>query len=187
MQKLYCYVDETGQDKRSTSFLVSVIVTEAERDSLIALLEAIERSSGKGHRKWMDARDSQKVEYITQVLSTPAFRHCLTYEVHPLPTNFLQSTILTTAKAILRFAKADYKATVFIDGLPKSQIATVGSQLRQLHVRTEKVRGVRKEEANALIRLADALCGFVRAALEGRSEFQVLLEKAKQEQYITEL
>jgi len=33
MQKLYCYVDETGQDTKGKLFLVSVIITEPQRDA----------------------------------------------------------------------------------------------------------------------------------------------------------
>jgi hypothetical protein len=37
------------------------------------------------------------------------------------------------------------------------------------------------------MRLADALCGFTRAALTGRTELLTLLERAKQEGYLREL
>jgi hypothetical protein len=39
--------------------------------------------------------------------------------------------------------------------------------LRDLHIQTRKVRGVRKDENDALIRLADAVCGLVRDAEDG--------------------
>ena len=48
MQKLYCYVDETGQDTGGAFFLVVVII--AEKDSALLLekqLEQIEKESGK--------------------------------------------------------------------------------------------------------------------------------------------
>ena len=50
------------------------------------------------------------------------------------------------------------------------------------------LRGVRREEADALIRLADACCGFVRAALSGRQpEMAALFERAKTNGYLTEV
>jgi hypothetical protein len=49
------------------------------------------------------------------------------------------------------------------------------------------VRGIRKEEADALIRLADAVCGFVRAALEDREEYRIVFEQAKKRGFIREL
>jgi hypothetical protein len=41
-QKLYCFVDETGQDTKGESFLVSVIVTEEEYDRVNQVLLEIE-------------------------------------------------------------------------------------------------------------------------------------------------
>ncbi len=50
MQKIYCYVDETGQDTKGEFFLVSVVIAKDERDNLIEKLEEIERSTGKGRK-----------------------------------------------------------------------------------------------------------------------------------------
>lgn len=47
-QKLYCYVDENGQDTKGDIFIVSVVVTGKERDRLLNLCEEIEVESGKG-------------------------------------------------------------------------------------------------------------------------------------------
>ncbi len=41
-QKLYCYVDETGQDTESQLFLVSVVVTEQEQEAFARELERIQ-------------------------------------------------------------------------------------------------------------------------------------------------
>lgn len=40
----------------------------------------------------------------------------------------------------------------------------------------KKVRGA-SDETDALIRLADAVCGFVRAALEGQSDMRTLFDE----------
>jgi hypothetical protein len=39
--KFYCYVDETGQDTFGELFIVSVVVSAADRDSLVSTLEEI--------------------------------------------------------------------------------------------------------------------------------------------------
>jgi hypothetical protein len=187
MQKLFCYVDETGQDPRSDFFLVSVIVVEENREALIQLLEGIERVSGKGRRKWMAARSEQRIIYIQHVLSLHDLKGRLIYAVYPGATDYLPKTVLTTARAITVHAKTEYKATIFIDGLPRSLIRKVGPQLRVLEIRTEKVRGVRDEESDALIRLADAICGFVRSARTGKSDFSKLLARAQAEGFIKEV
>jgi len=38
MQKLYCYIDETGQDAGSKFFLVSVVIAEGEREKMVSEL-----------------------------------------------------------------------------------------------------------------------------------------------------
>lgn len=52
-------------------------------------------------------------------------------------------------------------------------------ELRGKGIRTRKVRGAR-DESDALIRLADGVCGLVRAAEEGQPEMRRLLERGLQ-------
>ncbi len=187
MQKIYCYVDETGQDTKGDFFLVSVIIAKQERDGLIEQLEEIERLTRKRRRKWVNARDEARVAYIRAVLSHPAFKGKLSYALYQNTTDYLAFTIRATAEAIKVSVVGEYRATVFIDGLPRTHIHQVGTELRRLQISTRKVRGVRDEQANALIRLADALCGFVRAALSGREDLSLLLKQAKEQAYLRKL
>ncbi len=48
VKRLFCYVDESGQDTKGALFIVSVVITGQERESLIQICEAIERECGKG-------------------------------------------------------------------------------------------------------------------------------------------
>ena len=72
----------------------------------------------------------------------------------------------------------NYEATVLIDALPRSLERAVGLRLRRSGIPAKKVRGVKKDENDALVRLADAVCGFVRTALEQRSSMRPLLEQS---------
>jgi hypothetical protein len=76
---------------------------------------------------------------------------------------------------------------VLIDALPPSQAERIGNLLRQGGVPVKKVRGVRRDENDPFIRLADALCGLVRAAYEEQPEMLVLFEKARQSGIIKDL
>jgi hypothetical protein len=188
MQKLYCYVDETGLDPRSTFFLVSVVITEGERTEIEEELARIEKLSGKGRRKWMESREEQRVSYIEHVLSSTLLKGKFYYATYPPAPGYIPKTVLTIARAITLHAVSNqYKATVFIDGLPKSLIPQIATTLRHLHIHNTKVRGVRDEEASPLMRLADAICGFVRAAIEGKSGFAPLLDRAKKNGMLREL
>jgi len=163
MAKIYCYVDETGQDTQGDLYIVSVVVADQERDRLIELCEAIERESGKGRVKWIRADHTKRMDYIRRVWREPAFRGKLNLAVYRNSVDYLPLTVLTIARTIVACGHRTYKATVLIDGLPRSHERWVGSELRHLRIQVKKVRGVRKDENDALIRLADAVCGFARA------------------------
>ncbi|MCC7355686.1 MAG: DUF3800 domain-containing protein [Anaerolineae bacterium] len=185
--KLYCYVDESGQDTQGELFIVSVVVTSEERDRVAELCERIEQESGKGRVKWIKTEYPKRVEYIRLVLMEPAFEGKLLFAVYRNGRDYVSLTVLTIAHAILACKKTAYKATVFIDGLPRSQERWMGGELRRQRIQVRKVRGVRKEETDALVRLADALCGLVRAALEGQDAMRYLFEQGKSNGVLKEL
>mgnify|MGYP001561723993 CR=1 FL=1 len=54
--KLYCYVDENGQDTKGKIFIVSVVVTTKERNELLILCEHLEKITGKRKDKWRQAK-----------------------------------------------------------------------------------------------------------------------------------
>lgn len=186
-QKLYCYVDETGQDTAGALFIVSVVVSGEERENLTEILNQIEHDSGKGRVKWMHAKAKARLAYMQSIFSRFEFKGKLYYSFYRNTREYLARTVLSAARTVTEVAEKDYETTVFVDGLPKSLVGWFGSELRHLHIRTKKVRGVRKEESDALMRLADALCGFARTATGGHNEMSVLLKKAKAEGYVKEI
>ena len=139
-QKFYAYVDESGQDTEGRFFVVSVVLVGPERDTVLQRLEALEARSGKGRVKWRRARYSFRQEYITGLADIPSL------------------------------AKAQghaYRVTIFVDGLTRPERTMFTTRLRARGIERKKVRGVRNEQSDAGIRLADALCGLVRDAEDG--------------------
>ena len=67
-QKLYCYIDETGQDSIGKFFIVSVVLTGEVREKLAKRLEQIEQSSGKGETKWTYSRQNSRCGFVRQAL-----------------------------------------------------------------------------------------------------------------------
>lgn len=186
-QNLYCYVDETGQDTLGRLFIVSVVITAAERNTLAAELEKIERLSGKGKVKWIHTRHAARSAYIEAVLSAGAFKNTLYFSAFSNTKSYMAMTVLSTAKAIAMMARQPSEATVYVDGLPRARLRWFGVELRRLSIRTRKVTGIRREESDALMRLADACCGFIRLALSGQQpEVTRLFEKAKADGYLRE-
>lgn len=186
MNKIYAYVDETGLDTKGSLFIVGVVITQNNRDNLSTILEVIEQQSAKGPIKWINSRPTARLEYLKAIFSEAAFHNCLFYQIHQNTTEYLKRTVATAAAAIEACAPADYKATILVDGLPRAHINWFGSEMRKRGISTRKVRGIRKEENDSLMRLADAICGFARAALIDQ-EYAKLLEEAVDNGYILSL
>jgi hypothetical protein len=187
MQKLYCYVDESGQDTEGALFIVSAVVTQDERDMLIALLENIEKKSGKGRIKWAKARPERCLAYIHAVFEATAFQGRSYYGLYEDTLEYVALTIATTAEALnLHSEGEEYRANVLVDGLRDSERNAFAVGLRRRGVRTDKVRGA-DEQQDALIRLADAICGFMRDALDGKPEYVLLRDKAIQNGYLIQV
>jgi hypothetical protein len=186
MQKLYCYVDESGQDTEGRLFLVSVLLTSSEREKLRGKLREIEQISGKGTRKWTKSTRKQCAQYMEAVISNNAFVNTLFYSKYQDTRAYIDLTILTTAKAVLARAKPPYQTTIFVDGLNRPERHRFAAGLRRLDVRVGKVRGIRGQ-SDELIRLADAVAGFVRDCLQGEGRMPVLYKRAMRKGIIKEI
>ncbi len=183
-QKLYCYVDETGQDTKGDLFIVTVVVTGNERDALRRACEEIEQISGKGRRKWIKTRYKRRVAYIRQVFQRPIFRGKLYFALYRNQKDYLALTVQTVVSTLQTAVKSEYKATVLIDALPRSLERETGLQLRRRGIHA-KVRGVKKDENDVLVRLADAVCGLVRAEIEEQPDMQYLFSQGVRRGFLT--
>ncbi len=175
-QKLYCYVDESGQDTNGLLFIVSVIVAKENRIKLRATLEDIEKTSKKGKTKWVNTRKEFKIAYFERVLACKEFLHTIFYSFSKETKAYKEITLITIASAVTASKdQENYETNIFIDGLQRSEINKVATGLRRIGVRTEKVRGI-KDEADAFIRLADAVAGLIREEQED-VKYAVILYK----------
>lgn len=179
MQKLYCYVDETGQDTGGRLFLVSVIITEKEQQELREKLEIIEKQTKKRFSKWIKTKKDIKRKYLQKIIETNLFKNKIFFAHHIQTKAYTLATIDTTAKAISRKALREYEANIYIDGLSRTERRRFASELRKLRIKVRKVRGIR-DQSDAFIRLADAICGFVRDYLEEEKYAQEFYRKAIQ-------
>jgi hypothetical protein len=65
--KLYCYVDETGQDTKGELFLVAVLLKESSKlETLQKKLEKTERRTGKRQLKWKKTNRDTKKKYLEE-------------------------------------------------------------------------------------------------------------------------
>jgi len=176
-KKLYCYVDETGQDSYGDIFIVSVVVPQ-DRDELLNYLAELETKTGRGKVKWGRANQEKRLEYLSEIFNQRKYPLKMYYSIYEETKEYKNATILTIAKAINSIK--DFKKNIFtilVDGLGEKDQRYYGSQLRHLGIHPRKVRGVRKDENDPLIRLADSICGFVRDVKEDKERKAVKIYK----------
>ena len=184
--KRYFYVDETGQDTQGKLFIVAVIVTSDQIDEWRKACEEIERVSRKGKVKWRLTPRDRQLAYMQLILQNPMFVGHLTFALYKNSQDYVDLTVEAIALAI-RQTGNEGNNVVSVDGLPKQRWQDYARWIRQRGAKVEKVRGVRREENDSLIRLADALCGFVRAAHEEQPEMKTLFDVAVKRQSIKQL
>lgn len=166
--KLYCYADETGPDTKGKMFLVAVVITTSElREAIERSLEDVEEKSEKGILKWRLTSIPKKKSYLLGILGIGDLQESLFYAVYRDTLDYFKHVALTIAKAIIAVSGGkDYQATIYIDGLRKTEIKKVVRFLSAESIKRRKVKGLR-DESSAYIRLADALAGFFRDYEEG--------------------
>jgi len=189
MQKLYCYVDETGQESKSKNFIVSIILIEKERDQLLKVCEQLEQISGKRKDKWGSAKHQRRMRFLRYVLADDRFKGTLRYSITPNTREYDRSTIEGIVSAIgWKKPKEKFTTVIYVDGLSKTKRRECAVGLRRMGVPVAKVRGIAKDESNALTRLADTIAGFVSDAIkECSTEIFTLYKRALREQVLIEV
>lgn len=189
IKKLYCYVDESGQDTKGKIFIVSVVVMGNERDELLRTCEEFEEKSGKGKVKWRKSSYKSRLDYISYIFSDKRFKARIRYEVFQNRKLYDSATIEGIAHAIKWHKPSEQFTTlVYVDGLAKAKRHDYGAMLRRLGIPNRKVQGVSKDENNALIRLADAVAGFIRDIADGQTgKIKDLFTKAEDARVIIEV
>lgn len=169
-RRIYCYVDETGQDTEGRIFIVTIVVPK-NRDELLQYLERVEIQSGKEKFKWGKADPDKRLRYLETIFSQKKYPLKIYYSLYKQTKEYKTSTIITIVKAIQAIkGYKQHKFIISVDGLGKKDQRFYGSQIHRLGIPSRTVRGVRRDESNALIRLADSVCGFIRDVIEGKEK-----------------
>lgn len=189
MSKLYCYVDETGAETAGKFFAVATIVFSSSKEEMAAICQEYEQISDKGRNKWGRADRKKRLTYMTYITSNPRFLGILRYATfrNTQKYKYDDATIDTIARGLQWQAPRDYKALVYIDALSKTKKHEYGPQLRRMGIPLEQIRGIAKDENDSLIRLADAVAGFIRDVLyDEKADAQLvkLFEKANEAGYL---
>ena len=162
LTKLYCFVDETGQDTKGKYFLVAIVI-QSKTNILSAeqkLLDT-EKKSKKNKLKWTKTQFKVREDYLKQLLSIKELKNAIYYSSYQETKEYIHLTAYTIAKAILTKENDNFKVTIIIDGLNKKETFAVSKELKKLKIRYERIRGM-KDEQSVFLRLADAIAGFIR-------------------------
>lgn len=186
LQKLYCYVDETGQDTKGQFFLVAVIILGQEREELKKDLERIEQTTGKRELRWQKTQFTRRKNYLELALANPHLKGEIFFTQFS-GIKYPEFTITAITKAVKKKVKTrNYELTVLIEGLKREERRFFASGLRHQGIRVKKVRGLR-QESDAIIRLADSLAGFLRDVKKGEAWTQDLFKRISTQGIIEEV
>ena len=116
-QKLYCYVDETGQDTASEVFIVVAVLSDRNQENLRDALIEIEELAGVRYGKWHNSKPARRVRYIELALDRRLGQEDVFFGSYPKPLPYLLPMIEVLERAIKAKAAPSYTARVFVDGI----------------------------------------------------------------------
>jgi len=183
-QKLYCYVDETGQDAGSDFFIVVAVISDRKQDPLRQELLKIESLIKIGSLKWQKTRFARNIKYLKLILQKKIGKIYFSHYRKPFP--YFAPIIKLLEKSILNEIRKEYKVIVYVDGIDKQKAGELTNALRVSNIKLEQVRSAR-DESEPLIRLADRWAGCIRKAFLNWKEAKKIFEQAKKEQYLQEI
>lgn len=186
IQKLYCYVDETGQDARSSVFIVAAVVSEEEQSILRKNIISAEQEAGIGLSKWSNASQNRRIKFLRLMIERGIGRGDIFYGIYKKPIPYFFPMLDLIAKAIQAKVTSEYKTKVYVDGIDRKKAKELTNALRVEGISLDLVKS-RRDESEPLIRLADRWAGCVRAALESNQEARAVVKQAKLEGYFGEI
>jgi Protein of unknown function (DUF3800) len=185
-QKLYCFIDETGQDDRSQVFIVVAVISDSAQQELKEALLQMEQQTKLGAKKWHKSRKEEREAFLAKLVEAQIAAGGVFFGKYPKPIPFFLPMLETLSRAIQMVATEEYQAVVYVDGIDRKKSQELTNALRVKGIRTKHVRSVR-DESEPLIRLADRWAGCIRAGVEGSTEAQALVQRALEIRYLLEV
>ncbi|HYF04830.1 MAG TPA: DUF3800 domain-containing protein [Patescibacteria group bacterium] len=177
VQKLYVYVDETGQDAGSDCFIVVAIITAEDQQKLKESLLELEQSTKLGEKKWHKSKALQREKFLQETVNKNIAAGEVYYSHYKKPLPFFFPLLVTVSKAIAAATNDPYQAIIYVDGIDKKKAKELTNALRLEGVKTLYVRSAR-DESEPMIRLADRWAGCVRASFENQPGCKQLVAEA---------
>lgn len=185
-QKLYCFVDETGQDDRSDYFIVVTIVSASQQQELKEALLQIEQHTKIGLKKWHKLRTPEREAFLATVVQAQLATGEVFFGRYQKPLPYFLPMLETLVRAIKMIAAEDHQVVVYVDGIDKKKSGELTNALRLKGIKSKYVRSAR-DESEPLIRLADRWAGCIRGRFEGNVEAEKVVTHALEIKYLREV
>ena len=186
MQKIYCYVDETGQDTKSEIFVVVAVVSAGDQEQIRKQLLKIEKLVKTHKLKWHKLRNDRRMKYLALVLERKIASRDVYIGRYQKPIPFFFPMLDLVEKAITQAAKGEYTARVYVDGINKKVAKSLTNALRSRGISLGLVKS-RRDESEPLIRLADMWAGCARSAFLNNKDSKNTFKQAKDRGYLQEI
>lgn len=188
LDKIYCFVDESGQHTQGEFFSVAVVIADTVdiRDKGGRRLIEIEEKTKKGLLKWKSTHYTIKERYLRSVITIPELESCLFYSIHTDTQDYVNATADTIVQVIREYVKKTCQVIVVIDGLDKKSKQRISRHLKEKGIVYKRVSGIR-DEGSAWVRLADAIAGFIWHVYENKPYTQTLYPEMRQKGYLIQL
>ena len=176
--KIYCYVDETGQDTLGQLFIVAIVILEDQLEQIRSLLLNIEKQSGKHQKKWQKTRNQERLNYIELILENKKLAKSLFFcSYQNAGREYLPLVIYSIANILNLDENRNKEAYLTIDALNQKERSFIASRLRRFNLDISKIVG-KRDQSEPILRLADALAGFSRDGIEGNTKFKSIFNKS---------
>jgi Protein of unknown function (DUF3800) len=186
MQKIYCYVDETGQDIKSEFFIVVAVVNDQDQNLLRSRLYKIESLTKIGKRKWHKSSYDKRKQYLNLLIKEGVCEGDIYFGYYKKPIPYFLPMLEVIEKAVINKAKEDYRTIVYVDGIDRKKANELTNALRVRKVKLELVKS-KRGESEPLIRLTDRWAGCIRLSFLNIKDYRDILEKAKNKKYVKEV
>lgn len=188
-EKLYCFVDETGQDTIGKLFIVVAVVTGTEKEKVEEFLENCEQESGRGKIKWTNTKPDRRIKYLELSLKPIWLKGKIFYREYTDTKVYQDLTAIVITQALNLYAQSrhisNFRATVIVDGLNERERQKTSKILHRAGIHG-KVRGL-KDQSSALIRLADSIAGLIRHKNTGDNALEDIVKKMVKENLVKNL
>ena len=188
-QKIYVYVDESGQDDASKVFIVVSAISVKDSDLLRRQLLDVEEQAKTHALKWNKLKHDRRVRYISLVLERKIAAGKVFIGRYPKPVHYFYPIASVIARAIKHLAQETeekYLAIVHVDGANKKVSKELTNALRANGISLLMVRG-KTDQGEIVIRFADIWAGCIRSALLDEGDSKALFEQALRTGYLIEV